>query len=77
MQPSKKEGGSDPDIKLTDTDKHIVGARLKNSAITISDIAGIVGMSRSGVQCAIDKLKKMNVLIREGSTKRSTLFSGH
>lgn len=53
MQPSKKEGGSDPDIKLTDTDKHIVEARLKNSAITISDIAGSVGMSRSGVQYAI------------------------
>ena len=60
------------EIKLTDTEKSIVEVIMKTPQITITDIAASVGMSRSGVQYAIDKLKKKNVLKREGSTKKGT-----
>ena len=60
------------EIKLTDTEKSIIEVMMKTPQITITDIAASIGMSRSGVQYAIDNLKKKNVLKREGSTKKGT-----
>lgn len=58
------------EINLTDTEKSIIDVIQRNPAITISDIAKGIGMSRSGAQYAIDSLKKKGVLKREGATKR-------
>ena len=45
---------------------------VKTPQVTITDIAASVGMSRSGVQYAIDNLKKENALRRGGSAKKGT-----
>ena len=58
------------EISLTETEKRIVGVIRNNPAITISDIAKRLGMSRSGAQYVMDSLKKRAVLKREGATKR-------
>ena len=42
----------------------------KNPVITISGIAKSIGMSRGGVQYAIDSLKKRDIVKREGATKK-------
>lgn len=58
------------EINLTDTEKKIVEVVRQDPSITVTEIAERIEMSRSGVQYAIDNLKKKAILKREGSRKR-------
>ena len=44
----------------------------EDPAITISSIASEIGLSKSGVQYAMDTLKKKGILRREGATKKGS-----
>ena len=55
---------------LSDTEKKAVRLILKNPEITQDKMAGIMGMSKSGIRYVMNKLKNKGILVRVGATKK-------
>lgn len=55
---------------LSDTEKKVVEVLLKNPEITQDEMAENMGMSKSGIRYAMNKLKNRGILVRVGATKK-------
>lgn len=59
---------------LSDTEKKVVRLILKNPEITQDKMAEIMGMSKNGIRYVMKKLKKREILVRVGATKKGKWF---
>ena len=58
--------------ELTDIQKDIINLIKKNNMITQAEIASTLGINREKVKYNIMILKNKNIILREGSTKKSS-----
>ena len=56
-------------IKITGTENKILSMIAENPRITIMEMAERIGMSKNGIIYSMDKLRKENIISREGAQK--------
>lgn len=55
---------------FSDTEKRLIDLIKDNSSITLNEMAAASGLSRSGVQYVLNRLRDSGVVVREGSQKK-------
>ena len=61
---------TDTEIEFSNTEKDLIKLMENNPAITISEMAEMSGLSRSGVQYVLNGLKSKGKVRRDGSQKK-------
>ena len=64
-----KEFGVKFGIKFGDNEKHLLLSLNSNPGMTAQELADNLGITKRAVEKQIKKLRDLNVLIRQGSTK--------